>query len=124
MANYREGVWRISMVLSVLGFFWGLHWSYREWPRIEQHRRLVDSERKVQALSLSEQVSTEKVRQDIFDTISIGKTQAPAPEPPAWYLFPTWYASLIAVPFFAWLAPLALYRVVRWVAEGFVHTGK
>lgn len=38
---------------------------------------------------------------------------------PAWY----WYASLIAVPLFASLAPLALYRVVQWVAEGFVHTG-
>jgi hypothetical protein len=39
---------------------------------------------------------------------------------PAWY----WYASLIAVPLFASLAPLALYRVVRWVAEGFMHAGK
>ncbi len=161
MANYREGTWRISIVLSVLGLFWGLQWSYREWPKIAHQRQVVSRfEQQVQALALADPRGAEEVPKPpkgfilefkVVNVPEIGPVAFPGdmtgpqireailrlasgehgtwkPDwqwrlyrywKPAWY----WYASLIAVPLLVSLAPLALYRVVRWVAEGFMHAG-
>jgi len=133
------------VILSALGLCWGLHWSSQERPRIERHGRFVDSfERKLQALTLAREVPKPPVGffdQQLVDIPGVGVVEFPAsmtgPEireailrraaeeewgvgKPAWY----WYASLIAVPLLVSLAPLALYGVVRWVAEGFIHAGK
>ena len=41
MMNYREGLRRISIGLSVVGFVVGLHWAYQEWGKIDEHRRFI-----------------------------------------------------------------------------------
>ncbi len=174
MANYRQGLWRISVVFSVFGFLVGLHWSWAEWPRIVEHREFASQfEQRVQALVQAHKAA----HHDIFDQIleqtpavpksfvpdKLGKAAESAPAIPAGFEiegvvveipgigaveFPggmtdaqiraailryaaekhgfgkpawNWYASLAVMPLLAALAPLALYGVVRWVAEGFSH---